>query len=172
MKSIFSARCVFALFGLALSVQSLAQTDDEEALATFKVMKPAVALELALAAMQSCRDGGYQIAVAVVDRLGVTQVMLRDQFAGAHTPETARRKAWTAASFRTDTQSMVEVTRAGEQQAGVRFVEQALMIGGGVPVDAGGSLVGAVGVSGAPNGPIDHDCAVAGIEAVEDKLMF
>jgi len=157
---------------IIVSVGQAAVADDEEALVTFKVMKPAVALELAHAALEACRQSGYQIAVAVVDRFGITQVILRDQFAGAHTPETARRKAWTAVSFRTDTQAMVEVTQAGQPQSGVRFVEQALMIGGGVPVDAAGSMVGAVGVSGAPGGPIDHDCAVAGIEAVEEKLMF
>jgi len=155
-----------------LSVSPAAVADDEEALATFQVMKPSVALELAQATLESCREGGYQIAVAIVDRFGITQVILRDQLAGAHTPETARRKAWTAVSFRTDTQSMADVTQAGQPQSGVRFVEQALMIGGGVPIDAAGSMVGAVGVSGAPGGQIDHDCALAGIEAVEEKLMF
>jgi len=75
----------------------------EEALISFKVLSPAAALELAQATLEACRNEGYQVAVAVVDRFGITQVILRDRYAGPHTPETARRKAWTAVSFRTDT---------------------------------------------------------------------
>jgi hypothetical protein len=75
----------------------------QEALVTYKSLSPELALDLARAALGECRKRGYQAAVAVVDRFGVTQVMLRDRFAGAHTPATAAGKAWTAASFRTNT---------------------------------------------------------------------
>src|ERR1700752_3372175 len=75
----------------------------QDAFVTFKALTPEVALELAQAALGECRKRGFQAAVAVVDRFGVTQVMLRDRFAGAHTPQTAAGKAWTAASFRTST---------------------------------------------------------------------
>jgi uncharacterized protein GlcG (DUF336 family) len=54
----------------------------------------------------------------------------------------------------------------------VRFVRDALMIGGGVPVTAAGSMVGAVGVSGAPGGDQDEKCAKAGIAAIEERLLF
>ena len=67
---------------------------------------------------------------------------------------------------------MAEVTAYDQPQSGVRHVEQALMIGGGVPVQAAGSLVGAVGVSGAPGGQLDDECARAGIEAIADSLEF
>ncbi len=158
---------LLALFALPLAVHA-----DDEALATFKVMTPKTALALAQATLADCRKRGYQVAVSVVDRFGNPQVMLRDRLAGAHTPETARRKAWTAVSFRTDTLEMVELTKAGEPQAGVRFVTGALIIGGGVPVEAAGSIVGGVGVSGAPGGKADDECARAGIEAISDALAF
>ncbi len=163
-----------ALISAVLSgfIAGHAMAADDEALVSFKVMTPETAMELAQATLADCRKRGFQVAVAVVDRFGVMQVMLRDRFAGPHTPETARRKAWTAVSFRTDTTSMVAVTKAGEPQAGVRHVPNALMIGGGLPVEAGGSMVGAIGVSGAPGGELDDACALAGIEAVEDKLAF
>ncbi len=144
----------------------------EEALISFKVLSPAVALELAQATLEACRGAGYQVSVAVVDRFGITQVILRDRYAGPHTPETARRKAWTAVSFRTDTLEMTRLTQAGQEQSGVRQVTGALLIGGGVPVEAAGSLVGGIGVSGAPGGPADDTCARAGIEAIEDKIAF
>ena len=143
----------------------------EDALVSFKALTPDTALELAQATLKACRDKGYQVAVAVVDRAGTPQVMLRDRYAGAHTPDTATRKAWTAASFRADTLSLGEETQAGKAQSGVRFVENALMLGGGVLVEAGGSLVGAVGVSGAPGGEQDDACARAGVAAIEEKLM-
>ena len=157
---------------LVAVMHSLGVRADEGALATFKMLKPEVALELAQAAMKACRAAGFQVAVAVTDRAGVTQVILRDQLAGAHTPETARRKAWTAASFRTDTMTMMQETQAGKAQSGVRFVEDALMIGGGLPVTAAGTMVGAVGVSGAPGGDEDEKCARAGIAAIEERLLF
>jgi len=143
----------------------------EESLISFRVLTPETALQLAQAALKACRDKGYQVAVAVVDRAGTPQVMLRDRYAGAHTPGTATRKAWTATSFRANTLSLAEETQAGKPQSGVRFVDNALMLGGGVLVEAAGSTVGAVGVSGAPSGEQDDACARAGVTAIEMKLM-
>jgi len=159
---------------LALTVLAggTAASAQEEALVTFQVMKPEIAVKLAQAAMESCRGKGAQVAVAVVDRFGNLQMMLRDRFAGPHTPETARRKAWTAVSFRNDTLALSEVAKPGAEAYGANFITEALMLGGGVPVDAGGSLVGAVGVSGAPGGDMDDACARDGIKAVEIDLAF
>ena len=138
----------------------------EDALVGLRVMTLDTALKLAEASLASCRKSGFQVAVAVVDRMGITQVVLRDRYAGAHTPETARRKAWTAVSFRENTLALAEMTKAGSPQAGVRHVTDALMVGGGVPVEAAGSIVGGVGISGAPGGAEDDACARAGINAV------
>ncbi|MGB5512519.1 MAG: heme-binding protein [Woeseiaceae bacterium] len=138
----------------------------EDALIDLKLMTPETALKLANASLAFCREAGYQVAVAVVDRMGITQVILRDRYAGAHTPETARRKAWTAVSFRADTLALAELTASGSPQAGVRHVTDALMVGGGVPVEAAGSIVGGIGISGAPGGAEDDACARAGIAAV------
>jgi len=144
----------------------------EEALVTFKILSLETALEMAQVALGECRKRGFQTAVSVVDRFGNLQVTLKDRFAGPHTPETARRKAWTAVSFRTSTLEMEKLTQAGKPQSGVRFVTEALMIGGGLPIQAAGSLVGAIGVSGAPGGELDEACAQAGYKAIEDKLAF
>ena len=157
---------------VAALLTSLPVAAEEPALLSHKVLSPGTALELALATQAACRKQGYQIAVAVVDRSGTPQVMLRDRYAGQHTPDTATRKAWTATSFRSDTLSMAEETQAGSPQSGVRFVDNALMLGGGVLVEAAGSIVAAVGVSGAPTGDADDACARAGIAAIEEKLLF
>jgi uncharacterized protein GlcG (DUF336 family) len=159
------------LCGLALLLAGASGARAEEGLVTFKVLSPDTALKAAQAALADCRKGGYQVTVAVVDRFGAQQVVLRDQFAGPHTPSTATRKAWTAVSFRTDTVAISEVAQDGAF-AGIRFIDNALMVGGGVPIEAAGSIVGGIGVSGAPSGEADDACARAGIEAVSDEINF
>jgi uncharacterized protein GlcG (DUF336 family) len=47
-----------------------------------------------------------------------------------------------------------------------------VIVGGGVFIEAGGSLVGAIGVSGAPGGDMDDLCAFAGVDAIFDQLEF
>lgn len=168
MKSISHYIAIPLVLGLSMGIAQA----EEQALFTTKSLTPETALKAVSAAMDKCRADGYQVAVSVVDRMGNQQAMLRDRYAGAHTPDTARRKAWTATSFRTNTSDLVEVTQAGTQQSGVRQVTGALMLGGGVLIDAGGSLVGAIGVSGAPNGAADDVCAMAGIAAIEDDISF
>jgi uncharacterized protein GlcG (DUF336 family) len=144
----------------------------QNALVTYKSLTPEVALDLARAALNDCRERGFQIAVTVVDRFGVAQVTLRDRFAGAHTVPTATAKAWTAVSFRTNTGELVALTQPGMPQAGVRGLPGVAIIAGGITIEAGGSLLGAVGDSGAPGGDADEACAKAGIEAVREKLEF
>ena len=61
----------------------------QETLVTFKSMSVDLALALARGALADCQKQGFQVTVAVVDRFGVTQVLLRDRFAGAHTVPTA-----------------------------------------------------------------------------------
>jgi uncharacterized protein GlcG (DUF336 family) len=157
---------------LAVSMALAVPAGAQEALVTYKSLNPDLALDLARATLADCRTRGYQVAVAVVDRFGVTQVMLRDRFAGPHTPTTAAGKAWTAVTFRTNTSELNAASQPGSLQAGLRNLPGAVIIGGGVMVESGGSLVGAVGVSGAPGGDADEACAKAGIEAIRDKLDF
>jgi len=156
----------------ALLIASIYPVRAEEGLVAYKSLGPELALDLARAALANCRTRGYQVAVAVVDRFGVTQVMLRDRFAGPHTPSTASGKAWTAASFKTSTTELNAISQPGMMQAGIRNLPGAVVIAGGLIVEAGGSLIGAVGVSGAPGGDADEACAKAGIDAIRDKLDF
>jgi uncharacterized protein GlcG (DUF336 family) len=158
---------VFAGFALALSGAVHAQD------ATFNVrlLAPETALKAAQAALARCRAAGFQVAVAVVDRMGVTQVMLRDRFAGPHTPDTAVGKAWTAVSFRTNTTDFAAATQSGPQSA-IRNRPGVVAVGGGLMIEAGGGILGAIGVSGAPGGKDDDACAAAGIAAIKDSLEF
>jgi len=142
--------------------------------ATFqtKSLTPEAALVAAKAALEVCRKQGYQVGVAVVDRAGITQVFLRDRFAGPHTVEVAINKAWTAASFRTSTLTLAAETQAGRPMSGIRGVARFTAVGGGVLIEGGGSSFGAIGVSGAPGGEADEVCANAGIKAIADSIEF
>ena len=162
----------FAAFALGGAVLAAQPASAQEALVTYKSLSPEIALDLARATLEDCRKRGFQVAVAVVDRFGQTQVMIRDRFAGPHTPGTAAGKGWTAVSFRTNTTDLVGISQPGMPQAGLRDLPGAVILGGGVRVEAAGVTVGAIGVSGAPGGDADDACAKAGIAAVQDKLDF
>jgi len=154
----------FLLAGLAATM--LAPAVAAESLFSVRHLTLETATRAAQAALTSCRDAGYQVGVAVVDRAGVPQVFLRDRFAGAHTVEVAINKAWTAASFRIPTTELAAETQAGKPMSGLRQAPRVMAIGGGLPIESAGSTVGAIGVSGAPGGDADDACAKAGIDAI------
>lgn len=144
---------------------------DEAAFISTRTLSLDTANQLALATVASCRKMGYQIAVAVTDRSGTPLVFMRDPLAGHHTIEVARRKAYSAASFQAPT-----IELQGGTMGALQHTENALLIGGGVPIRVGGHVYGAVGVSGAPAqkvmGDIDDQCARDGIAAIMEVLEF
>jgi uncharacterized protein GlcG (DUF336 family) len=154
------------LFVSAISAQA------QEATYTVRLMTTETALKAAQAALKKCRDDGYQVAVAVVDRSGLAQAVLRDRYAGAHTVTMAVDKAWTAASFRTNTDALADATQAGKPQSGIRHRPRVAAVAGGLIVESAGTLLGGIGVSGAPGGDRDAACALAGIAAIQDTLDF
>lgn len=164
MKSPILAAALIASSVIASPVMA------QQATYEVKFMTPETVLLAAQAALKQCRALGYQVTVALVDRSGTPQVVLRDRFAGPHTVRTAIGKAWTAASFRTDTGELVDLTQPGKPQSGVRGLRHVVVLGGGKMIQSGGALVGAIGVSGAPGGVEDDRCAAAGIDAVREAL--
>lgn len=171
MRAIATVLTTLAILApLALCGPAAAQT--EQATVAFKTLTPETALKAAQAALKKCRDSGWQAAVAVVDRSGTAMVMLRDRFAGAHTPETAVGKAWTTVSFRTSTTELAAQSQPGKPSSGIRNLPRVTAIGGGLMIEGGGQLLGGIGVSGAPGGDNDDVCARAGIAAIADALAF
>ncbi|RNE92947.1 heme-binding protein [Marichromatium sp. AB32] len=126
----------------------------------------AAASAVAEGAVAECRARGIQIAATVVDREGTVQVVLRDTIAAPITVDISRMKAFTAANFNAATSALAE-----RAESPVGRVDGLVMSPGGVPIHAAGSaLVGAVGVSGAPDGETDEACARAGLAAIADDL--
>jgi uncharacterized protein GlcG (DUF336 family) len=124
-----------------------------------------LALEAASVALATGRGRGYRIAVAVADRSGQILVLLRSGGAGPHLIDSARRKAYTAASARNRTSVMSKSIdeRRGEPDPHLVHLEGVLMVGGGVPILVDGEPVGAIGVAGSPGSVHDEECADAGI---------
>ena len=159
---------IVAIMAIALGAAppSLAQ----KLLATYPTLTTFAALSAAQAALARCQKDGFTVAVAVVDRGGQPLALLRDNLAGAHTSQTAIGKAFTAVSFRTDTTELAATTQVGKASSGVRELPNVVAVGGGLLIRAKGSLVGGIGVSGAPGGDADDACARAGITAISDAL--
>jgi uncharacterized protein GlcG (DUF336 family) len=138
-----------------------------------RTLLPEVALRAAQAAQAECRAQGWQATVTVADPSGLPIVTLRDRFAGWHTIEAAAGKARTAASWREATSTLAaRVGSPDSAEKGIMHLPGVVMIGGGLPIEAAGQLVGAIGVSGAPGGAADDTCAKAGIAAIEADLEF
>ena len=157
---------------IVLALAALPAVAGDDALVVYKSLSPEVALEAAQAALKKCRDNGYQVAVAVVDRFGQPQVMLRDRFAGLPAADTATSKAYTSLSFRAATSDLSKSIRSGQLDAGLAGLPHVAMLAGGLVIEAGGTLLGGIGVAGAPGGDKDEVCAKAGLDAIRDKIDF
>jgi uncharacterized protein GlcG (DUF336 family) len=157
---------------LAALVLTTTASRSEDAIVTYKSLAPDTALEIAKTALDRCRKDGYQVAVIVLDRFGAPLVGLRDRFAGIGAWDIATAKAWTAVNFTLDTSEFVKRTKDGMISAGLAGMPKVAPLAGGVVIEAGGSLLGGVGVAGAPGGDKDEACAKAGLDAVRDKLDF
>ena len=153
---------------LASALPAAAQTTGKQpVLVSIKRMSLDTALKAARAAIEACRKAGVQVAVSVIDRGGAAQVVLRDVLAPDLTLKVSQAKAYAAMSFVTPTSQLASrFTRPFDPPAVGGMVTGA----GGVPIQAGGELVGAIGVSGAPSGETDERCAQAGFEAISEDL--
>lgn len=135
-----------------------------------KTISVGLANEAAVAALQTCTEKGWRVSVAVVDKAGQLKALLRADGAGPHTVDSSRRKAYTAASLREATSTVVETIQKNPAAANLQMIDGFLILGGGMPIRAGDEVIGAIGVGGAPGGQLDEQCATAGIEKIRDRL--
>lgn len=135
-----------------------------------KQISAELASDLAWEAVRACREKGYQVSAVVVDRSASTQVVIRDTLAPRFTIQIAEEKANAVIL------SKVSSSEFRKNREDIRMemnhVDGLLVLEGGVPITAAGSLVGAIGVSGAPGGDKDAECALEALENVADRLEF
>ena len=140
-------------------------------LKTQKVLSYEAAKLIAATAVEACLAKGFHVSAVVVDRDGETVALLRGDGAGPHTVENARRKAYTANSFKTDTTTYAK--RFADNDPLVRqqvTLPSVIAIAGGLPIKAGDEIVGGAGVSGSPNGN-DEPCVQAGLDQAKGLLQ-
>jgi uncharacterized protein GlcG (DUF336 family) len=129
-----------------------------------------LARDIAQASIDSCRKQGYQVSAVVVDRSATTVVVMRDTLAPRFTIQLARDKANAVILGGTESATL-RVSRA-DIRAELNLLDDVLVLEGGLPIRAAGSLVGAIGVSGAPGGDRDAECAGAALQSVQERLEF
>ena len=156
MRAIFFR---LALVGAMSAVAPLAHAQ----LLTHRDLSYSMAKTSAETAIDSCSAKGYAVSAVVVDRAGDVIVAMRADNAGPHTMENARRKAYTARSFRTSTTAYAK--RFADNDPVVRqqvTLPNVIAIPGGLPVKLGDEVIAGVGVSGSPG--VDEPCVQAGLE--------
>jgi uncharacterized protein GlcG (DUF336 family) len=118
-------------------------------------------------ALEACKKDGYRVSVSIVDRAGVLRAMGRADGAGSHTVDSSRKKAYTAASLRRPTTELAElIAKVPTLQALREMNPDILILGGGLPIDISGDVVGGIGVGGAPGAHLDDACAQAGLDVI------
>ena len=140
---------------------------EQPLLVDIKRMSLDTALKLAKATIEACRKERVQVAVTVVDRGGHPQVVLRDVLAQDLTLEISKQKAYTAMTFNSATS---DLEGRFKSPFSIGKVQGIVISAGGVPINAGGNIIGGVGVIGAPSGETDDKCAKAGLDAIIDDL--
>jgi uncharacterized protein GlcG (DUF336 family) len=149
-------------FGPSVMQEALADELPREATLPHGMANKAV-----LAALESCKKDGYRVSVSVVDRAGVLRAMGRADGAGSHTVDSSRKKAYTAASVRRPTTELAELINKMPTLQGLRDInDEIVIVGGGLPIEIGGEVVGGIGVGGAPGAHLDDACAQDGLDAI------
>ncbi len=134
-----------------------------------KALSTAVALSIAQTAYDACVQQGHHVSVTVVGLEGETLVAIRGDGSSPHTFENSQRKAYTARTFRIPSGEFAQRVK-DNPTSGQAHLSGVIAIQGALPVKAGDTVIGAVGVSGAPGGEKDEACAKVGIEKVSDQL--
>jgi uncharacterized protein GlcG (DUF336 family) len=165
-------KSVFAWMALAAAACGMlgeSKPAPAQALQTHRI-PAALALEAVEAAVAACARQRYAETAVLVDADGVRQAVLRGDWAGAHTLDSAFYKAYTSASFKTDTAALVERAKTAPIAPLLAKLPNLLLFGGGVVIKMKDEVVGAIGASGAPGGDLDDACARAGLEKIRDRL--
>jgi uncharacterized protein GlcG (DUF336 family) len=128
----------------------------------------ALAAEAVSEAVSACARQGYRETAVVIDADGAIIATLRGDGAGVHTLDSAHDKAYTSASFKSDTLALADLAK-GDIGA-LQKLPHVLFFGGGVVIKIGDEVVGAIGASGAPGAKLDDGCARAGVEKIWERL--
>jgi uncharacterized protein GlcG (DUF336 family) len=155
--------------GIAAAAMLASITSASAQLIERKDLSSAMALAIATGAADVCKERGYATSVVVLDRGGNVLVSLRGDGAGPHTTENARRKAYTALTFKMTTKAFIEDMKTRPVRREQTTLPGVIAIDGGVPIKLGKDVIGGVGLSGSPG--VDEECVNAGLDKVKQYLQ-
>ena len=173
----FAVAAALALTVIGTTARVSAQsTVSAPGLITTQKLSAALANELVGDTVAACAAKGYTVTAVVVDLDGVRQALLRGNGAPIHTLDNAFYKAYSAASLtlaRKEDSTKAVAERVGKNppstvpQTPLPNVTYAV---GGVTIKAGETAIGAIGVSGAPGGQFDEECARTALAKIKDRM--
>ena len=126
------------------------------------------AQRMARAALTTCQRGGFRVGVAVVDSAGEARALLTADGADGSHVFVGMRKALVTIAFAMPSGAANALIRRDPGQRS-RVTPAMFVEGGAVPIRRGGTLIGAIAVSGAAGLPVGHQdevCALAGLKAM------
>src|SRR6266850_1345673 len=171
MSRALTAGAVLALALLVTATGAWAQ-----GLISMQKLSAPLANELVGDTVATCAQKGYAVTAVVVDLDGVRQALLRGNGAPIHTLDNAFFKAYSAASLtlaRKEDSTKAVADRMAKNppttvpQTPLPNVTYAV---GGVTIKVGETPIGAIGVSGAPGGQFDEECARAALAKIKDRM--
>ena len=168
------SRISVLLAGVALaSVSGFAMA---QGLIQTQKLSAALANELVGESVATCAKNGYKVVAVVVDTDGVRQAVLRGDGAPVHSIDNAFYKAYSIASLgiarkeETTKQMADRMAKAAPTTVPQTPLPNVTYAVGGVAIMSGGNTIGGIGVSGAPGGNFDEECARAGIAKIQDRM--
>ena len=161
-RLVVAATAVLFLAGLPTPQSAFADELSKESVLPLGTANKAIQ-----AALDACKKDGYRVSVSVVDRAGVLRAMGRADGAGPHTVDSSRKKAYTAASVRRPTSELADLIMKVPTLQALRDINgEMLILGGGLPIEIGGEVIGGIGVGGAPGAHLDDACAQEGLDSI------
>ena len=169
-------RALAAVVVIALALTGGATAAQAQGLISVQKLSAPLANELVGDTVAICAQKGYAVTAVVVDLEGVRQALLRGNGAPIHTLDNAFYKAYSAASLtlaRKEDSTKAVAERVGKNppstvpQTPLPNVTYAV---GGVTIKAGETPIGAIGVSGAPGGQFDEECARTALAKIKDRM--
>jgi uncharacterized protein GlcG (DUF336 family) len=163
-------------FSVAMALGAAVTGAQAQGLVNLQKLSAPLANELAGESVANCAQKGYAVTAVVVDLDGVRQAMLRGNGAPIHTLDNAYYKAYSAASLtlarKEDSTKAVadRMAKAAPTTVPQTPLPNVTYVQGGVTIMAGGNAIGAVGVSGAPGGHLDEECARASLAKIRDRM--
>lgn len=132
-------------------------------LTTKKALNLAVAKEIAAAAEKEARANKWNVVIAIVDDGANLIYLQRMDETQIGSIDVAIAKAQSAIKFKRPTKAMEDALKGGRQA--ILRLPGAMPIEGGLPIQADGKIIGAIGVSGVQSFE-DAQIATAGLKVL------